>query len=489
MTKFYHRIRVVRRIVAVAIALVLTAAVALGARCVGARMQLLPAVMAGSAVWLALWSVATLLFGRVYCSTVCPTGTLSDVAAAIRRALERRRKGVAGRYRYEAPSTRGRMSVLAVTALCMALGFSIVPSLLDPYSAYARIVGLARSLVASPAGRAVGIGVLSAAVALATLAAVAAVAWRRGRHLCAQWCPVGSALGLVSRYSLYHADVNTDLCVHCSRCVDNCKAGCINPADMTVDSSRCVVCFDCMDVCATGAMTYRRDRHRLTTPLLQPAGRPASAPSLETRASGPVRMDRRKFLRLGVVAAASAAVPAALTRASGAEPWRPQPLKALNAPLPPGFVSRRSFMRRCTACGACVAACPTGVLRPSLRQYGLEHAMQPVMDYGAATCLTDCNRCTRVCPTGAIVPLTVGEKRRFVIGKARIRLQNCLAYGLGEDCGRCARRCPYGAIAMTVFGDGRRGPEVDLRACTGCGQCEAVCPSEPYKAIVIEGTD
>ena len=381
MTKQYHRIRVARQWVGAAIALAVTAAVALGARCVATRMQLFPAIMAGSAVWLGLWSVATLLLGRIYCSTACPMGTLMDVAARLRIALERRRRGRATRYRYEAPSLRGRYSVLAVTGICVALGFTILPSLLDPYSAYARIVAAARCAVVSPAGRAAGIGIASAVVALATLGVVAAVAWRRGRHICTTWCPIGSTLGLVSRYSLYHADVNTDLCVRCSRCADVCKASCIDPADMTVDTSRCVVCFDCMDVC------------------------------------------------------------------------------------------------------------PTGVLRPSTREFGLGHTLQPVMDYSAAACATDCNRCTQVCPSGAIMPLTLGEKRRFVIGKARIRLQNCLAYGRGETCGRCARRCPYGALTMTVFSDGRRGPQLDLTKCTGCGQCETVCPSEPYKAIVIEGTD
>lgn len=486
MTKQYHRIRVARQCVGAAIALAVTAAVALGARCVATRMQLFPAIMAGSAVWLGLWSVATLLLGRIYCSTACPMGTLMDVAARLRMALERRRRGRATRYRYEAPSLRGRYSVLAVTGICVALGFTILPSLLDPYSAYARIVAAARCAVVSSAGRAAGIGIASAVVALATLGVVAAVAWRRGRHICTAWCPIGSTLGLVSRYSLYHADVNTDMCVRCSRCADVCKASCIDPADMTVDTSRCVVCFDCMDVCPTGAITYRRDRHRLTTPLLQPTRPAATAGYSKNAASQPVRMDRRSFLRLGIVVAAATAT----GRLAASDPaWAPRPLKALNAPLPPGFASRNAYLRRCTACAACVAACPTGVLRPSTREFGLGHTLQPVMDYSAAACATDCNRCTQVCPSGAIMPLTLGEKRRFVIGKARIRLQNCLAYGRGETCGRCARRCPYGALTMTVFSDGRRGPQLDLTKCTGCGQCETVCPSEPYKAIVIEGTD
>ncbi|MDE6136017.1 MAG: 4Fe-4S binding protein [Muribaculaceae bacterium] len=488
--KPYGGIRLTRRVVAVAVAAGVTLCVAAGMRCALTRMQLLPAVLAGSAAWLLLWATATMALGRIYCSTACPMGALMDGVARLRMAWERgrvRRNGVRGvrPYRWRAASVGGRYSLLAIVVLCMALGFSVVPAVTDPYSAYARMV--------VAACRPLGVSLLSAVVAVATLVAVVSTAWRNGRFLCNTWCPVGSALSLVSRHSVWHMDVDTDLCVHCLKCVDACKAQCINPADMTVDTARCVVCFNCADVCEPGAMTFRRGQHRLVTPLMQRAEAPsAAAPSLDTQVAGePVRMDRRRFLKTGIVAAAAGAA-AVAGRASCAsrrtEPWDPAPLKALNAPMPPGFVSRSGFLRRCTACGACVAACPTGVIRPSTRSYGLLHAMAATMDYGSGACLTDCTACTQVCAAGALVPLTLSEKRRFVVGKARIRLQNCLAYGRGKACGRCARRCPSGAISMRAI-DGRRGPVADLEKCIGCGQCVAACPSTPYKAIVIEGTD
>ncbi len=489
--KKYSNIRAARRFVAVLLAVGLTLCVGVGARCIFTRMQLVPAVMSCSVLWLALWAAATMAFGRVYCSTACPMGALMDGVERLRMAVEHLRRRRRSRYKFREAGIRGRYSVLFVVVLCMLLGFGVIPSLLDPYSAYARIVSGLRAFVALPAGRAAGIGVLSAAVAFATLAAVAAVSWRRGRYLCNTWCPVGSALSIVSRNSMFHADVNTDLCVRCLRCVDVCKASCINPSDMTIDPARCVVCFNCMDVCVNDAVTYRRGRHTLAMPLMQRAGAaPSAAASMDGCAGAPQRLDRRKFLKLGVVAAA-AGVAAVASSASGrrSAAWDPQPLVPLNVPVPPGAPTRRGFLRRCTACGACVSACPTGVIQSSVRAYGLQHAMVPMLDYGRVACSTDCNACTQVCPTGALVPLTLEEKRRYVIGKARVRLQNCLVYWQGRSCGRCARRCPYGAIAMTRFSDGRRGPVVDMDKCVGCGQCEAVCPSSPYKAIVIEGAE
>ena len=226
--KPYGTIRFTRRAVAVAVAAGITLCVAAGMRCALTRMQLLPAVLAGSAAWLLL------------------------------------------PYRWRPPSVRGRYSVLAVVVLCMVLGFSVMPAVMDPYSAYARIV----ATVCRP----LGVSLLSASVALATLLAVAATSWRHGRYLCNTWCPVGSALSLLSRRSIYHIDVNTDLCVHCLKCVDVCKARCINPADMTVDAARCVTCFNCTDVCRPGAITFRRGQHRLVTPHMQRSPPPPSPP-------------------------------------------------------------------------------------------------------------------------------------------------------------------------------------------------------------------
>lgn len=56
----------------------LSARVALGLHWV-ARIQVFPLALAGAVGALVTWFGITMLFGRVYCSSVCPMGTLQDI--------------------------------------------------------------------------------------------------------------------------------------------------------------------------------------------------------------------------------------------------------------------------------------------------------------------------------------------------------------------------------------------------------------------------
>ena len=57
-----------------------------------AKVQFLPAVMALNVAVIAALIVLTLLFGRVYCSVICPLGVFQDCVAHISVARKRRRK-------------------------------------------------------------------------------------------------------------------------------------------------------------------------------------------------------------------------------------------------------------------------------------------------------------------------------------------------------------------------------------------------------------
>ena len=99
-----------------------------------AKVQLLPAVLAVNAGVVAALVLLTLLFGRVYCSVICPLGVFQDVVS---RAAARWRKN---RFRYSRALSWLRYGILALFLVALVAHFKPVSNLLAPYSAYGRIV-------------------------------------------------------------------------------------------------------------------------------------------------------------------------------------------------------------------------------------------------------------------------------------------------------------------------------------------------------------
>lgn len=471
-----------------------------------ARLQIFPLAMAGAFTALAAWLLATLLFGRVYCSSACPMGALQDIFSRIPRLRRKWRRRHP--YRFAEANNRLRYLVLLTVAACAVGGLAAIPTLLDPYSAFGRFCSSAiLPLVEAAGGKeaviASGVALL---ISLLTVAAVGAAAWFNGRVICNTVCPVGSALSIPARWSLFHFDIDTDRCINCRACEHACKARCISMADHVVDSSRCVVCFDCVAACGEGAISYTTRRKRLSIPMLQRVGttevgtaaniqRPGAAPMPSARPTtpdAPVRIDRRRFLATGLLVAAAPALSAiadAAARAEGAN-TACRRLKPIHPVAPPGRRSMADFLDRCTGCGLCVAHCPTHALTPSTGQLGWLHPLKPVMDYDRGACLFDCTRCTDLCPTGALTPLTTDEKHIFIIGHARVEAANCIG------CGLCAESCPRRTITLrrrpAPHGGAGSGQSeyiavVDTSGCIGCGVCQNICPATPWKAITVDG--
>lgn len=259
----YKTLRIVRIVVAAAVAVVFALVywdVAGLGRSVSAwleNMQIVPALMTASVGWILIWLVVTLLFGRIYCSAICPLGSLMDACSAVANAA----RGRKGRkvYRYRGSITWIR--ILAVLALVEAgsLGFTLMVSVLDPAANFERACKVFGVLSAT--------GYVGGGLVLGVLIAVAAM--HKGRVLCNTVCPVGAILGGVTRLSMLSFDINPDLCTHCGKCEEVCKSRCIRSTESIVDNSRCVTCFNCTAVCPNGAITWRAGKHRLSWPLLQ----------------------------------------------------------------------------------------------------------------------------------------------------------------------------------------------------------------------------
>ena len=288
--KRYKGLRIARIVVSVAVAILITLLWIeysdLVLRSFGwiEHTQVIPAGVAFSGVTIVFWLVMTSLFGRIYCSMFCPLGVVQDVAARLGRMS---RKGTRKDYHYAAPMTRLRYCSLAVVAVCFFMEVLIIPAIIDPYSMYSAFVlnilkpiwGWVNNAVAQIGvqtgwwtvgyGSVITASVFGVALSLVSVFSVAAAAWVAGRPFCNTLCPVGTVLGIVSARSLWHIDIDTDMCTNCRKCEHVCKAQCIDLTDHVVDSSRCVGCFDCLTVCPDDAIFYRPDRKQLSLPMMQ----------------------------------------------------------------------------------------------------------------------------------------------------------------------------------------------------------------------------
>jgi len=450
-----------------------------------ARVQFLPALLAMDLGVVAVLVILTLLFGRIYCSVVCPLGVMQD---GISWLAGKRTKN---RFAYSPERRWLRYGFLVIFIAAMIAGIGSLAALLAPYSSYGRIVQnllsplwrWGNNLLAYFAERAdsyafyrTDVWIRSTAtfvVAALSFIVIAVLAWRGGRTYCNTVCPVGTVLGFLSRFSLLRPVIDTGKCNGCGLCARNCKASCIDAKHHQIDYSRCVVCMDCIDNCHKGAISYARRK--------RPAAEPAAADG-----------SRRKFLSAAALLAVTSAARAQHKKVDGGlaviadkkVPERQTPI------VPAGAQSLRHLTQHCTGCQLCVAACPNGVLRPSSK---LTTLMQPEMSYERGYCRPECIECASVCPTGAIRMIDTAEKSSTQIGHAVWIKENCIPLTDGVECGNCARHCPSGAIVMVASDPDDSAspkiPAVDTEKCIGCGACENLCPARPFSAIYVEGNE
>ena len=424
----------------------------------------------------------TLLYGRVYCSSICPVGTLQDFISRISKKINKKKY-----YRKIKDYKWLRYSILAFTIISLLSGSLILVTLLDPFSNFGRIVtNLIRPLLILINNFLSGsfekfnffllyqielrnFSLVTITISSLIFLTIILLSYNKGRLFCNTICPVGAFLGLVSKLSLYKINIDKEKCNSCNLCTKVCKSGCIDKLNKDVDFARCVSCYNCLNVCPTGGITFMNSFN---------PGKKFSKVKFDPKRR---ELISKTFLYLVSLSGLSFAQVKIIPKKENKIPV----LKKFYS-SPPGSKNLEHFTSRCTGCHLCVSSCPTQVLQPSLFEYGILGILQPYMDYKTGFCNFECKVCTDICPSGAILPLTLEDKKLTQIGKVKFIKENCIVEIEKTECGACSEHCPTKAVKMIPY-ENLHLPEVKEEYCIGCGACEFACPTKPYKAIYIEG--
>ncbi len=423
--------------------------------------------------WAGLIVAITLVFGRIFCSWICPLGILNQLSALIFPRPRTEEESIA----VNRPRNLYHLKYYILVFMLVAAVFgSLQVGLMDPICLVVRSV----STSILPATHELhpslspqlnfNWGWVIGGIFLAILLANRIIP----RFWCRALCPLGALLGVFSKVSVFRIHRNLDNCTNCNKCVAACD-GAAEP-QATTKQSECLMCMNCIAECPHDALSYS---------FMPPKEGSESFVALDRRAA------------VGSLLAGAAWLP--LNRASHLNTRESSLPKAYDPKLirPPGSLPEEHFLAACIKCDECIKVCPTNVLQPAGLEAGLEGLWTPISVYRLGNCLQRCNLCGDVCPTGAISKFSVfdrigapPEKKPIRAGTAFYDHGRCLPWSMDTTCVKCEEFCPTSPKAiwsLEVTKLDRNGntitlqqPRVDIDKCIGCGSCEWACPiSDP----------
>ncbi len=447
--------------------------------------------------WALIVLVLTLFLGRVFCSFICPFGTVHHVVGATKPSLKGRAMVHANQ---KTPSQRFKYFILIALLVAAVIGLNFT-GIMDPISFLFRSVALAVlpglgagirelfDLMAKSDIKIFNLLSYGAEVLVSPVFGYESKAYQtawfigalflfilflnriRPRFWCRILCPLGALLGYCSRFSVLKLEKDQEKCTDCKLCGKVCQGAASPIPGQDWESAECLMCFNCFNACPEDALSFH---FRFGWP---------------PKANRKPDMGRRAVLG-GLVAGVSLPV---FGRLDGLTD------KVSNARLirPPGSLREKDFLELCQRCGLCMKVCPTNVINPTLAEAGMGGFWTPHLIMIQGYCEYTCTLCGSVCPTDAIRDFSVKEKieRPIKIGSAYVDRGRCLPWSGNAPCIVCEEHCPTSPKAIylrneVVTGpDGKRIPVqlpyVDLKKCVGCGICEFKCPVRGRPAIRV----
>lgn len=422
-----------------------------------------------------LFVVLAILMGRVFCSHVCPMGTLLEITdLAFRKKIKAR-----ANHRDYRKTRRLKFVILFLIIGASAFGLNLL-GFADPIS----IVTRSTATIFHPVLMAMGDSAVQAVRpvthwldwtslaytelhppsfegalgALLILVVILGLSTMQARFWCRHVCPLGALLGLLGRFAPFRRRVSS-ACTGCDKCTRKCPTGAIEPGGKATDRSECIVCLNCVQVCAEDAIKFsffnEADQLQDTT-----------GPLLTRRGFG---VSFVGGLGAGLAFKSDIKHPST----SGRPAFQPNSLLI----RPPGATPEPEFLARCIRCGECMKACLTNAIQPDWSLAGIEGLWAPHLKLRHGHCEYSCNTCGQVCPTQAIRPIPLPEKQHARIGTAVVDRHRCLAWAEDRRCLVCDEICPYNAISAVRDDDHSVSmPQVHATRCVGCGTCEEACP-------------
>lgn len=416
--------------------------------------------------------VGTLIFGRFFCSWICPLGILNQWISYFfnkRRPIED--------YKVNAYRSVHRLKYYILVLLLILAAFgSLQIGIFDPISLITRSFSVSLYPSVNYWGGGLYLkqplfhgGVLIAVLFIALLFANRFLT----RFWCRALCPLGALLGLFASRSLLRIRRDVEKCTDCNKCLRFCQGACDPHAALRV--SECHVCMNCIANCPENAIHY---------------GLSGSNSSVHA----PVDLNRRRLIETAVASIILFPMLRSVVNAQSDPQHR--------VIRPPGSIAEDEFLRRCIKCGECMRVCPTNVIQPALLEGGFEALWTPILINKIGYCEYNCVLCSQVCPTGAIVPISVEMKvgkdptrKQIKIGTAFFDRGRCLPWAMNTECIVCEEVCPTSPKAIWFdevekkLRDGKtrllKLPHMDAKLCVGCGICENKCPVHDRPAVRV----
>ena len=183
--------------------------------------------------------VLTLVLGRVFCSWICPIGSLTELFSKV-GPKDPRWPGF----------LRSRFTKYGILAGALSVGLFVRKAIFCPVCPIGTVC---RSV--NPTGLDVGPEAL-------VIPIVAGLELGEKKTFCKYLCPVGATLGILGKFKLYGPRINQEKCKKCKLCIKACS----NSMDIIhqeniegkrISKSECIMCYKCVDACPYGALKMK----------------------------------------------------------------------------------------------------------------------------------------------------------------------------------------------------------------------------------------